>query len=94
MFRDKVTGKLSRPLQKGEKVVTKTRPKQYYGFVYNKETKKKEEKLVAEGWEIVEEILVLPETAEKIRNGQVPNTQEDARVRGRDTKTPEATQKV
>ena len=71
MFRDQITNEQSAPKVKGVKIVTKTRPKVYYGERLNAETKKMETVLVAEGWEIVEEKLVLPETARGLANGEV-----------------------
>lgn len=62
MFIDGVTGKVSKPKQKAEKLVTKTRPKSYY----NKNGDK-----ISEGWEIVEEVLVTRETMELVKTGKV-----------------------
>jgi hypothetical protein len=65
MFRDQLTGKQSQPGQKASHIVTKTRPKEYWADVYNRKTKEVERKLVGKGFEIVEEKMVLPETAEE-----------------------------
>lgn len=75
MFRDQITGQVSQPKEKGVKIVTKTRPKSYYGEKLNAETKKMETVLIAEGFEIVEEKLVLPETARGLENGKIEASQ-------------------
>lgn len=72
MFRCAVSGKNSKPSEKGVRIVTKTRPKNYYKEVVNKETKLKEIILVATGFEIVQEKLVLKEVADQL-NGEKLN---------------------
>lgn len=71
MYRDQITGELSKPSQKSAKIVTKTRPKQYFGERENKETKRMESVVIGEGFEIVEEKTVLPETAVKFNQGEL-----------------------
>lgn len=76
MFRCQLSGKLSKPNEKGVKIVTKTRKKEYYKI--DRETKQLvlDQKtgqpiLLGTGWEIVEEKLVLASEAAKLNKGQV-----------------------
>jgi hypothetical protein len=72
MFKCQVSGKNSKPREKGVKIVTKTRPKLYFGERLNRETKKMEVVQIGEGHEIVQEKLVLKEIA--ALHGQEQNT--------------------
>lgn len=61
MFRCQLSGKVSKPGEKGIKIVTKTRKKNYFKL----DEKTNELVKVSEGWEIVQEKLVLKSEAEK-----------------------------
>jgi|ERR1035437_4445 hypothetical protein len=71
MFRCALSGKNSIPGQSPVRVVTQTRQKTYVNYkeVIENEKKKLIE-VISEGWEIVEEKLVLPEVAKALNNGQ------------------------
>jgi hypothetical protein len=56
MFKCQITGKMSRPGEKANKIIVETRPKTYYGWFLNEETGKMEHHEVARGWEIVKEV--------------------------------------
>ncbi len=56
MFKCMVTGRLSKPGEKLNKIVIKTREKVYYGKVLNEELRRYEEVEVGKGFEIVQEI--------------------------------------
>ncbi len=56
MFRCAVTGKMSKPGEKTNKLVLETRDRVYYGFVLNEETDFMEEVEVGRGFEIVKEV--------------------------------------
>lgn len=60
MFKCQLTGKQSLRYEKPVRIVTKTRPKIYYGW----DPKKKEQVEIGRGWEIVEEKLVCEEAAQ------------------------------
>lgn len=77
MYKCQLTGKLSEPRQKAVKIITKTRPMQYWGERMNQETKKMEKVIIATGWEIVEELTVLPEAAEQYLNGEIKEPQKN-----------------
>lgn len=89
MFKCALSGKNSIPGQSPVRVVTQTRQKTYVNYkeVIENEKKKLIE-VISEGWEIVEEKLVLPEVAAAL-NGkdQNQNTQTSAILTGRNPKT-------
>lgn len=64
MFRCQKTGKLSKPGEKPVRVIVATREKTYY--TPHKDPRK--EPKVTNGWEIVKELLVLPEVAAQMQN--------------------------
>ena len=66
MFRCQLTGKLSKPNEKGVKIVTKTRQKTYTNVLKRGE---REITITSEGYEIVEEKLVLASVAAKLNKG-------------------------
>ncbi len=76
MFKCQLSGRNSIPGESPVRIVTRTRPKMY---VNKKEVFENEKKtfieVVTHGWEIVEEKLVLRETAEALNNGQEKNAQ-------------------
>lgn len=61
MFRCEVTGKVSKSGEKPVRIVTKTRPKQYFKWDKGVQT------LISTGWEIVEEKIVLPSVAKQLQ---------------------------
>lgn len=61
MYKCAITGKFSKPGEKVNRIVTKTRPKDYYEQRYNEETDRYENILVGKGWEIVEEVFATDE---------------------------------
>lgn len=61
MFKCAITGKLSQPGDKVNRIVTKTRAKEYFESRYNEDTDRYENVLVGRGWEIVEEVLATDE---------------------------------
>lgn len=61
MFRCAITGRLSRPGDKPNKIITKTRVKEYFESRYNEDTDRYENVKVGTGWEIVEEVLATDE---------------------------------
>lgn len=63
MFYCQITGKLSKPGQKPERITVSTRPRTYTKWVRNEETNKWEEVFVATGWEIVKEVNASEEGA-------------------------------
>ena len=71
MFKCALSGKNSIPGQSPVRVVTQTRQKTYVNYkeVIENEKKKLIE-VISEGWEIVEEKLVLPDVAKELNNGQ------------------------
>ena len=89
MFRCQLSGRNSVPGQSPVRLVTQTRQKTYVNYkeVFENEKKKLIE-VISEGWEIVEEKLVLPEVAAAL-NGQSQdqNTQTSTLPPGRDKKT-------
>lgn len=56
MYYCAITKRLSKPCEKVNKLVVKTREKTYYKKVRNEETNKWEEVEAGRGWEIVKEI--------------------------------------
>ena len=56
MFKCQVTGKLSKPGDKCNKIVVERREKTYTKFFRNEDTGKWEEHEVGRGWEILKEI--------------------------------------
>lgn len=79
MFRDELTGENSKPGQKGVMLVTETREKYYtvtkkapFGSKDADGNSVKEVIEQVKGFEIVKEILVLPETAERYLNETKP----------------------
>jgi len=68
MFRCQVTGKLSKPGEKSVKVVLTKRPRQYWNNLPEGDP---DRKVIAEGWEIVEELTVSKETARLIAEGKL-----------------------
>lgn len=56
MFKCEITGKMSKPGEKINKVVVETREKIYYGWRLNPEIEKMEYVVVGKGSEIVKEI--------------------------------------
>lgn len=78
MFRDAITNEVSKPGQKGVMITTKTRRKEYVVVrkapMGTKDADGNSIKEITEtviGWEIVEEKLVLPSTAEKYNNEKI-----------------------
>lgn len=63
MFYCEITGKLSKPGVKPERLVVATRPRTYTRKVRNEETNKWEDEFVATGWEIVKELNASEEGA-------------------------------
>lgn len=63
MFRCQKTGKLSKPGEKPVRVIVATREKTYH--IPSKDPRK--EPRVTHGWEIVQELLVLPEVAAQMQ---------------------------
>lgn len=84
MFRCSLSGKVSLPGESPVRIVTKTRPKTYINekVIYEND-KKKTIEILSDGWEIVEEKLVLRETAEALNNGQEKIAQTDRVLKGR-----------
>lgn len=78
MFRCQLSGKVSEPRVSPVRIVTQTRPKTYINYkeVFENDKKKLIE-VISEGWEIVEEKLVLAETAEALNNGEIQNIQKN-----------------
>lgn len=64
MFRCQKTGKLSKPGEKPVRVVVATREKTYQ--IPSKDPRK--EPRTSQGWEIVKELLVLPEVAAQMQS--------------------------
>jgi len=56
MFKCQITGRMSRPGEKVNKIVTATRNKIYYGWFRNEETGRFEQHEVGRGSEIVSEV--------------------------------------
>lgn len=56
MFKCKITGRMSRPGEKVNKIVVETRPQTYFDWFLNEETGRMEQHEVARGWEIVREV--------------------------------------
>jgi hypothetical protein len=56
MYKCQVTGRMSRPGEKCNKIVTATRERIYYTKFRNEETGRWEDVEVGRGWEIVKEI--------------------------------------
>lgn len=56
MFRCAITGKMSRPGEKVNKIITESRNKIYYGWFRNEETGRFEQHEVGHGLEIVAEV--------------------------------------
>jgi hypothetical protein len=63
MFKCQITGKMSKPGEKSNKLVLETREKVYYGFVLNEETEEMEEVEVGRGFEVVKEVNATDEGA-------------------------------
>jgi hypothetical protein len=75
MFYCQITGKLSKPGAKPERLVVKTREKTYTKWVRNEETNKWEEVFLAKGWEIVKELNASQEGAQ-LWNDWLPEERE------------------
>jgi hypothetical protein len=58
MYKCYITGRNSRPSEKCNKLVLKTRDKVYYGWFLNEETGEMEHRQVSKGSEIVQEVNV------------------------------------
>lgn len=56
MFKCAITGRMSRPGEKTNKIVLETREQIYYGWFRNEETNRFEQREVGRGWEIVKEV--------------------------------------
>lgn len=67
MFRCQVTGKLSKPHEKSVKLVSVSRPRQYFSGPEGDPDRK----LIATGSEIVQELTVTQETAKLIAEGKL-----------------------
>jgi len=76
MFIDEITGELSQPLEKQEKLITKTRTKEYYRIIVDRKTKVETVVLVGRGFEIVEARSVRKTTLDKI-NGETKAKQDN-----------------
>jgi hypothetical protein len=61
MYRDQICNRLSKPGEKLIKLVVLTRPKQYYKWVKNEETREYEEVEAGRGHETVRELSVSQE---------------------------------
>lgn len=61
MFKCAITGRFSKPGDKVNRIVTKTRTKEYFEPRYNEDTDRYENIKVGVGWEIVEEVLATDE---------------------------------
>ena len=61
MFKCAITGKFSKPGDKVHKLVTETRNKTYYGWVYSEELETWENVPVGYGFEIVKEVSATEE---------------------------------
>jgi hypothetical protein len=61
MFKCAITGKFSQPGEKVNRIVTKTRAKEYYESRYNEDADRYENVMVGRGWEIVEEVFATDE---------------------------------
>jgi len=68
MFRCQVTGKLSKPREKSVKLVSKTRRRDYYNGLPEGDP---DRKVIATGFEIVEELTVTKETAKLVQEGKL-----------------------
>lgn len=56
MFQCAITNKISKPGEKCNKIVIKTREKTYHKKIFNEELRQYEEVVAGTGWEIVKEI--------------------------------------
>ncbi len=63
MYRCQITGKMSKLGEKLNKIVVEKRPKQYKTKIFNEDTRKMEEIIIGEGWEIAREINASDEGA-------------------------------
>lgn len=61
MFRCQVTGRLSKPGEKQNRIVVETRDRVYTRKVFNETTRQYETVEIGRGWEIVKEIVATDE---------------------------------